>query len=92
MNTVSIEQLKRNLNEGRCKLVDVRSASEFSSGHVPGSINIPLEQIESRMADLGDASLLLICQSGQRAKMAAERLRRCGAEISVVEGGTQAWK
>src|SRR5258707_15020386 len=34
-------------------LVDVRSASEYSTGHIPGAINMPLEQLESRVEDLG---------------------------------------
>ena len=32
--------------------VDVRSASEYASGHIPGAVNIPLDQIEARLDDL----------------------------------------
>jgi rhodanese-related sulfurtransferase len=76
----------------RPQLVDVRSASEFACGHIPGAVNIPLDQLESRVDDLSfDAALLvLVCQRGSRAASAATLLagRR---KTTVLEGGTSAW-
>jgi rhodanese-related sulfurtransferase len=73
-------------------LVDVRSASEFSAGHIPGAVNIPMDQIEARIADLRpNVPLVLICQAGKRARITAELLALCGREIAVLEGGTSAW-
>jgi rhodanese-related sulfurtransferase len=77
---------------GATQLVDVRSHSEFAAGHIPGAVNIPLDQIEARLADLSDAlPIILICQSGKRARMAAALLQPCGRQFSVLEGGTNAW-
>lgn len=73
------------------KLVDVRSPGEYATGHVPQASNIPLEQVEMRLADLGDAPVVLLCHSGNRANMACEILADHHPEILVVEGGTQAW-
>ena len=74
------------------QLVDVRSASEFSAGHIPGAVNIPMDQIEARLADLRpNVPLILVCQAGKRARMAAELLAPCRREIAVLEGGTSAW-
>ena len=74
------------------QLVDVRSASEFASGHIPGAVNIPMDQIESRLDDLRpDTPLVLICQMGKRARMTASLLEPCRYQIVVLEGGTQAW-
>lgn len=74
-------------------LVDVRSASEFATGHIPGAIHIPLEQVESRVDDV-DANLpiIVICKSGQRARMAAALLRPCRPQAKVLQGGTDAWR
>ena len=75
-------------------LVDVRSGTEFASGHIPGAVNIPMDQIEARFDDLGlnlDLSIVLICQSGKRARMTAGLLEPCQRQISVLEGGTRAW-
>lgn len=72
--------------------IDVRSPSEFAACHVPGATNIPLEQLESRLADLSpDRSLVLICQGGQRAAIAAGLLESHCASLTVLEGGTNAW-
>jgi len=74
------------------QLIDVRSANEFAAGHIPGAVNIPLEQIEARLADLNAAlPIVLICQAGKRAEMAAHLLQPCSYQMSVLEGGTTAW-
>ena len=73
-------------------MVDVRSATEFASGHLPGAINIPLEQIERRTEDLeAHAPVVLVCQSGTRARQANALLETSGRELVVLEGGTSAW-
>jgi len=89
--TVS-ELLAQTAGNTRAQRVDVRSASEFASGHVPGAVNIPMEQIDARGDDLApDLPIVLICQSGARARMVAEFLQPCGKELAVLEGGTSAW-
>lgn len=91
---VTIPTLQSFLAEGRQGLlIDVRSASEFATGHIPGAIHLPLEQVESRVDDL-DASLpiILICKSGQRARMAAALVKPCRPEAKVLDGGTDAWR
>jgi rhodanese-related sulfurtransferase len=90
---ISIENLKDWQASGRrAQLVDVRSATEFATAHLPGAINIPLEQIELRTADLeAHAPVVLVCQGGQRARMASALLAASGKELVVLEGGTSAW-
>jgi Rhodanese-related sulfurtransferase len=75
------------------QLVDVRSATEFASGHVPGAMNIPLEQVAQRAGDLqAENTIVLICQSGKRAEMAREQLQGAFSKLVVMAGGTSAWK
>ena len=77
---------------GESQLIDVRSASEFGSGHIPGAINIPMDQIEARVDDLSrSVPVVLICQTGKRARMTAGLLEPCQRQIAVLEGGTSAW-
>lgn len=74
------------------QIIDVRSPSEFATGHIPGAINVPLDQIESRIRDLdSEASIVLVCQMGKRARMAAALLDPCRLSITVLDGGTDAW-
>jgi len=84
-----VEELRRVCAER--KLVDVRSASEFAGGHIPGAVNIPMEQLESRIADLAGGRLVLVCQAGQRARICGGLLRARGLDSQVLEGGTNAW-
>jgi len=90
---ISAEELKQLAGRrGEAQWVDVRSASEYAAGHVPGAINIPMEQIESRLDDLSPGRpIVLICQSGKRARLTAALLEPCRTDVTVLDGGTSAW-
>jgi rhodanese-related sulfurtransferase len=62
------------------RVVDVRTPQEFASGHVPGAINIPYEEIGKRAAEIGPPStpVVLYCRSGRRSGIAAEALQKAG--------------
>lgn len=74
------------------QIVDVRSPGEYAVGHVPGAINVPLEQIEARRADLDARHLVLVCKSGRRASIACGNLADHAPGVSVLEGGTDGWR
>jgi rhodanese-related sulfurtransferase len=89
--TITVSQLRDHPSSPGL-LVDVRSNSEFAAGHIPGAVNIPMDEIEARLGDLGiNLPLVLICQSGKRARMTATLLEPCRREVKVLEGGTKAW-
>jgi rhodanese-related sulfurtransferase len=74
----------------RC--IDVRSATEFAAGHIPGAINIPMDEIESRLGDLRPGQpTLLVCQAGKRASMTHALLAGRVDDLYVLSGGTDAW-
>jgi rhodanese-related sulfurtransferase len=74
-------------------VLDVRSPEEFKEGHVPGAVNIPYDQMASRLADVPkDKDLVLYCRSGRRAGIAAEVLAANGySRLSHLEGDMPAW-
>ncbi|MBA3058094.1 MAG: rhodanese-like domain-containing protein [Gammaproteobacteria bacterium] len=70
-----LPELKRN----GAIFVDVRSAGEFASGNAPGTINIPLQELGSRLGEIPKSSpVVLCCASGSRSGMAKLMLRKNG--------------
>src|SRR5688572_13870206 len=52
-------------------LIDVRTPKEFSAGHVPGAVNIPLDQVERRAAEVPrEGEIFVICETGGRSARA----------------------
>ena len=74
-------------------LLDVRTPSEFSARKVVGARNIPLDALETFADSLPkNAPLLLLCEKGGRASIAATKLHARGfQDLHVIEGGTEAW-
>jgi rhodanese-related sulfurtransferase len=59
--------------------VDVRSAGEFSNANAPGTINIPLQELGSRLGEIPkSAPVVLCCASGTRSGMAKMLLKKNG--------------
>lgn len=75
------------------KVVDVRTAKEYSAGHVPGAIHLPYDQIADRHAELGPPAtpLLLYCQSGRRSGIAVRALKEKGFTRLYDLGAYQRW-
>ncbi|HEY8240246.1 MAG TPA: rhodanese-like domain-containing protein [Kiritimatiellia bacterium] len=70
---------KEKIKKG-ARLVDVRSAEEFVSGHAAGATNMPLPELEKRVGELGDKAqdLVVYCGSGVRAAKARKILNAAG--------------
>jgi rhodanese-related sulfurtransferase len=61
---------------GGAQILDVRSAAEFAGGHVPGSVNIPLNELSARHGELDPArAVVACCASGARSAMACKILK-----------------
>lgn len=75
--------------EDRAILLDVRTEQEYRSGHIPGSKNIPLDQLHRAKEIIKDAEapVYVYCQSGGRSRMAASILKRSGYEQVKDLGG-----
>lgn len=77
------------------KLLDVRSALEFSEIHIRDSINIPIDMISSKIKGLSQSgqSYITFCRTGNRSPMAADMLLQAGiSSIKVMQGGMTAWQ
>jgi rhodanese-related sulfurtransferase len=62
------------------RLVDVRSPTEFASGHLPGALNIPMGELAGRIGEVGakERPVVVYCRSGARSASAAGLLKRAG--------------
>ena len=74
-------------------VLDVRTPAEYAEGHVPGAVNVPHDQVVSRLAEIPkDKDVVLYCRSGRRAGLAADVLAAHGySRLSHLEGDMQAW-
>ncbi len=75
-------------------VLDVRTPEEFASGHVPGAVNIPYDQVASRLAEIPkDKEVVLYCRSGRRAGLAASELEKAGyKDLQLMQGDMPAWE
>ncbi|MFY7651630.1 MAG: rhodanese-like domain-containing protein [Chitinophagaceae bacterium] len=64
-------------------IIDVRTPGEYSTGHIKGSINIPLDQIKNRVAEIKkkNKAVITCCRSGARSGMAKSILAAQGIEV-----------
>ncbi len=77
-------------------LIDVRTPAEYRSGHIPGAINIPLQDFQRRFAELDafrDREVVLYCETGARASYGSRWLKSQGfAELRMLDGHMRAWR
>lgn len=78
---------------GHLFVLDVRTPQEYAEGHVPGAVNVPYDQLASRLAEVPqDKDVVLYCKSGRRAGIAADVLAANGyTRLSHLEGDMSAW-
>ena len=84
------------INRERAVLVDVREPEEFATGHMIGAKNVPLNQLDEKLASTvknKNVPLLLVCATGARAQRAVAMAKKLGYEqAQAVAGGLKAWK
>jgi hydroxyacylglutathione hydrolase len=91
--SLTLDQVRAEVRNNDQLLVDVRGEEEWSAGHIPGSVNLPLVELESRLSDLPrNRSIIVHCQTGARAAIGASLLRARGyPDVRLFSGGFAAW-
>ena len=89
----TVQDAKRATEIRDVQFIDVRSESEYQSGHAEKAVNVPLDELEKEIAKLDkEKPIYVICQTGRRSQKGAEILEKAGfKEIYNVQGGTGAW-
>jgi hydroxyacylglutathione hydrolase len=85
--------LRERLDRGLVRLIDVRAESEWRQEAIPDSLNIPLQHLRERAAEIPEGPVVVYCRTGERSSTAASLLEQTG-RMNVVDlvGGITAWK
>lgn len=77
------------------RLLDVRTPGEYQAAHIRGACNVPLDRLDEygrEISKSGSDPIVLVCQSGQRARKAHDALRTTRmANLMILDGGVNAW-
>ncbi|WP_460105408.1 rhodanese-like domain-containing protein [Streptomyces sp. YKOK-J1] len=91
--TLDPQQARSRLHE--LTVIDVRTPGEYAGGHIPGALNIPLDQLGRAVPDIRAAAergeVLVVCASGARSENACRTLAESGVHTATLAGGTGAW-
>jgi rhodanese-related sulfurtransferase len=71
-------------------LLDVRTDAEWSNGHIPHAVHLPMHQVVARLDEI-PARVICVCAVGARSERVAQYLNAQGREAVNLEGGTYAW-
>jgi rhodanese-related sulfurtransferase len=84
------------MNREKAVVIDVSEAEEFAAGHIGGAKNIPVNDIDAKLAGAVKNKalpLVLVCSTGARAKRVEAAAKKLGfANVQTMAGGLKAWK
>jgi len=88
------DELAQLLKAGRVVPVDTREAPVFARAHLPGAVNMPAAEIETRLAELHmlAGTPVIYCRSGDQTKELAAKLAEQGVPVAFLEGGVLGWE
>jgi rhodanese-related sulfurtransferase len=93
---ISVPQLLERLGQADCVALDVRSAREYRSSHIPGALHIPHSRVGARLDELKphkDRDIVVYCEAGLRARIAQNTLTKAGfAHAYHLVGDMAAWR
>lgn len=88
------EEVAELLRQGRINVVDTREPAVFRRAHIAGAINMPFEELETRLAELHmlPAPAVIYDRAGDRTKDLAAKLAEQGMPVAFLEGGVLGWE
>jgi len=93
---ISPEEVEAKLGDEGLRVVDIRSPAAFARGHIPGSENVPFQELPSRVEEFADADhVVTVCPHGKASVQAARLVQSYEGTDGTVEsmaGGLDAWE
>lgn len=91
-NSTDFEGLSKQMNNSNIQVLDVRKATEYSTGHIPGSINIAHTRLAANLDKIPhDKTIAVHCASGQRASYSISLLKSKGFDVIWVDDLFKNW-
>jgi rhodanese-related sulfurtransferase len=82
---ISISDFTKSLQSDLIKIIDARTPAEYESGHFPGSVNIPLEEMKARMSEIPkDKFIVVHCKTGGRGEIGYRMLKESGYSVKFL--------
>jgi rhodanese-related sulfurtransferase len=95
LEPVQTDELRRRVKAGEVTLIDVRPASEYRAGHIPGALSVPLSELEARLEELPRSREVVAYCRGPYCVMsldAVKVLRKRGFRARNLEQGVADWR
>ncbi|MEO1129124.1 MAG: MBL fold metallo-hydrolase [Planctomycetota bacterium] len=89
---LTVDDAQGLIDRGEVHVLDVRRATEFEAGHIPGATNVAHTRLASRLDEVPRQRLLVNCRSGVRSGRATSQLQRLGYDVINLRGGFIAWE
>ena len=91
-----MDEFERLLTDGRITVIDVRTPEEYAAGHIPGAYSVPLDDLDSRVAELKALKRPIVtycsCLQEEESLMAVATLDRLGVKgARALSGGYSSW-
>jgi rhodanese-related sulfurtransferase len=87
---ISARELSAQIKTKSLLIVDVRPKKEFAAGHLPGAVNIPLEELSGSGLD-AKKRIVVYDRLPQRSRAAAKKLQEAGLKVKELSGGIPVW-
>ncbi|MBQ5843563.1 MAG: rhodanese-like domain-containing protein [Alistipes sp.] len=94
-DSVDADSFAKFIGNEQVQLIDSRTPEEFNSGHIPGAININIddENFRAKVNELDKSRPIAVyCRGGRRSKEAADIMAGCGYDVTELSEGIISWK
>ncbi|WP_430309095.1 rhodanese-like domain-containing protein [Pseudomonas sp. PONIH3] len=93
--SLSNGQLTALINADKAVVIDIRTAKEYSAGHIVGALSMPQDKVAGRMTELEkhkDKTLIVVDAMGQQSGTLCRELLKAGYTAAKLSGGVSSWK
>lgn len=89
---ISAVEIRKNASDPAMTIVDLRPASEYAAGHIPGALSVPLEELDQRINEIPiSKDIAVYDRTSSRSSAGAQKLAQAGFRVKEIPGGILSW-